>query len=160
MSKSPDLPDVVCLPPHAYVPGQTPRHPEDWFDTIKASASDGVPLDQLHQTEAWRAGRAYFDAGYFWECHEVLEAIWLQTPDPSPERAMTQAVIQLANARLKLRMDMPRAARRLCDMVLAHLAQCPSDRSILGLGVQDVAKWTEQTQQDAKCCGIMLKLNK
>lgn len=146
MSNLPDNPDGFALPPHAYVPGQNARHPEGWFDEIKASVLPQTQSADLHYTAAWKAGLVYFESGYFWECHEVLEPIWMQTPDGSAERDMVQAVIQLANARLKLRMSLPRAARRLCDMVTTHLAQCPQDRPILGLHATDVAAWVRETQ--------------
>jgi hypothetical protein len=152
--KSPDLVTAFPLPTHAYVPGQNSRHPEDWFDPIKASVTADVPVAALDQTAAWQAGRVYFDAGYYWECHEVLEAVWLRCPDPSPERAMTQAVIQLANARLKLRMDKPRASLRLCDMVDGHLAQCSGSEKILGIAVQEIAQRAQHTRVDAKRCII------
>jgi len=137
------------LPPHAYVPGQNARHPEGWFDDIKASVTTDLPVDLLHLTEAWQAGLAYLDAGYFWECHEVLEAVWMQTPLNTPEREMTQAVIQLANARLKLRMDKPRAVRRLCDMVMVHLDRCPDGVAVLGLTQVQVLGWAQQTRASA-----------
>jgi hypothetical protein len=120
------------MPPHAYVPGQNARHPEDWFDAIKATLPSSVRVEDLHDTLAWQAGIAYFNAGFFWECHEVLEAVWMHTPNPSPEREMVQAIIQLANARLKLLMDRPRATQRLCGMVRQHLARCPVGQTILG----------------------------
>ncbi|MBQ0803960.1 DUF309 domain-containing protein [Sulfitobacter sp. HGT1] len=137
----------AVVPSHAYVPGQTARHPDDWFDVIKASVSSGVSVDTLDQTEAWKAGLYYFHAGYFWECHEVLEAVWMRTGDPSPERAMTQAVIQLANARLKLRMDRPNATQRLCGIVDDLLAQCAGAKTILGIEVRDVASWMAETRK-------------
>ena len=142
------LPGGVPRPLQAYVPGSSPRHPEGWFDGLKASVTDTVPLEQLHKTAAWKAGRAYFDAGYFWECHEVLEAVWLRTPERSPERDMTQALIQLANARLKLRMKKPKAAWRLCDMVGAHLSRCPAGIPVLGLMADDMRLWVDRTRAD------------
>lgn len=145
MSKSPDLNARFPLPTHAYVPGQNARHPEDWFDAIKASVTADVPVDELDRTEAWQAGLEYLAEGYFWECHEVLEAVWMRAPEGSPQRALTQGIIQLANARLKLRMRRPRAALRLCDMVNAHLARCPTDQQILGLTVDEVSRWTQTT---------------
>ncbi len=146
MSRSHNLNARFPVPSHAYVPGQTARHPENWFDAIKASVTQDVPVAELDQTEAWQAGLEYLAEGYFWECHEVLEAVWLQAPEGSPERAMTQGIIQLANARLKVRMRRPRAALRLCDMVKGHLARCPADRQTLGLTVQDVLQWTQDTR--------------
>jgi hypothetical protein len=124
------LPDDIPIPPHAYVPGQTARHPEDWFDAIKADVGTGLPIEQ---TQAWRAGLLYLEQGYFWECHEVLEAVWMVLANPSAERNMTQAIIQLANGRLKLAMGKPRATLRLCGMVQDLLAGCHG--AILGIEV-------------------------
>ena len=70
----------------------------------------------------------------------------MQTPDGSPEREMTQALIQLANARLKLRMGKPRATRRLCDMVQEHLGRCGEHEQILGVKVQEIAFEMEKTR--------------
>ncbi|MDW4497279.1 DUF309 domain-containing protein [Sulfitobacter sp. D35] len=138
-----------ALPPHAHVPGVNTRHPDDRFDALKASVQ-GVPLEELHVTAAFEAGLAWLDAGYYWESHEVLEAVWLRTPDPSPEREMVQALIQLANARLKQRMGRPNAVRRLCGMVADHLAACPTDRVILGLRAKEVEDWLAETQNSKK----------
>ncbi|MCV3271755.1 DUF309 domain-containing protein [Roseobacter sinensis] len=135
-------------PPHAYVPGRTARHPEGWFDHIKASAQDTATPDALRHTAAFRTGLAYLGAGYFWECHEVLEAIWLRTPDPSPERELVQALIQLANARLKLAMRRPKAAGRLCDMSAAHLSRCAGQATVLGVGIVDLQAEVDQTRYD------------
>lgn len=135
-----DLPGGIPRPPHVYVPGQTERHPEDWFDAIKGTVQAGMSASELEASAAFRAGLAYFDAGYFWECHEVLEAVWMETPDGSAEREMVQAIIQLANARLKLLMNRPKAARRLCDMVCAHLERVGQDAPILGIESTELAK--------------------
>lgn len=62
----------------------------------------------------------------------------MATRDPSVERELVQALIQLANAKLKLLMDRPRAARRLCDMVDAHLARCNDCKVVLGLGLDSI----------------------
>lgn len=141
------LPGGYPKPTFAYVPGMTARHPEGWFDGLKESVTDDIPVNELHRTMAWQAGRAYFDAGYFWECHEVLEAVWMSTPEGSQERDMTQALIQLANARLKLLMKKPRAAVRLCDMVEAHLGRCPGNRPVLGLTVAEMRLLVNRTRK-------------
>lgn len=139
------MPDDIPTPPHAYVPGQTARHPEDWFDAIKADVGAHVAMEQ---TQAWRAGLHYFETGYFWECHEVLEAVWMALPNPSPERDLTQALIQLANARLKLKMGKPRATRRLCAMVQNLLNGC--DGTILGIEVDQLRFRCDRTLQAAE----------
>ena len=99
-------------PSHAYVPGRTARHPEGMFDALKAGLADVAPAD-LCGTQAWICGVTFLREGYYWEAHEVLEAVWLACPPNAPERLMVQAVIQYANALLKRRMDQPRAMARL-----------------------------------------------
>lgn len=148
--KTPSLPARdIELPPYVYIPGKTPRHEEGAFDAIKQSVTAETAPDALHETQAWAVGMAYLDAGYFWECHEVLEAVWMKTPEQSVERDMVQAIIQLANARLKLLMDRPKAAARLCGMVYSHLDRCPSDRPILGVKVQELSAEVRKTQRQA-----------
>ena len=142
--------DDIPLPPHVYVPGRSPRHPDAWFDDIKSSVTADIKPADLNQTRAFKAGLKYLDHGYYWECHEVLEAVWMQTKDPSPERDMVLAIIQLANARLKILMGLPRAANRLCDMVETHLSRCSQTDPTLGLYVADMLEQVEQTRTDAR----------
>ncbi|MCR8825018.1 DUF309 domain-containing protein [Pseudosulfitobacter koreensis] len=139
----PELPGGTPAPTHVYVPGQTARHPEGWFDPLKDVGAD--PLD----SPAMRAGLDYLHAGYFWECHEVLEAVWLALPDPSAERHMVQAVIQLANARLKLAMGRPKATLRLCRIVQDHLVAGRASRPIPGLTPSQLREWAENTADQA-----------
>jgi hypothetical protein len=144
--RKPDIP----MPSHVYIPGFSARHPAHLFDSIKACVRGNIPPDQLHRTKAFIAGRYYYDTGFFWESHEVLEAVWVQTRDPSPERDMVLALIQLANARLKVLMLQPRAAWRLCDMVETHLSRCPTDRAVLGLQVSEVLAMVSEARMIAK----------
>lgn len=107
-------------PPHAHVPGRTPRHPEGLFDAVRDTA-EGVPVARLAETEAWHTGLRWLREGYWWEAHEVLEPVWLAAPPNAPERHMVRAAIQCANARLKRAMGRDRAAERLEAMVAALL---------------------------------------
>ena len=136
----------IALPTHAYVPGKTPRHAESAFDAITVSVLPGMTPGELITTQAWQAGLLYLRCGYYWECHEVLEPVWMQLPEATPERDIVQALIQLANARLKLKMGRPRAARRLCDMVDAHLARCEGRESVMGLPPSEMAGWVQHVR--------------
>lgn len=109
---------VVWRPPHPYVPGQTARHPEDLFDRFK-DVRVNDPLPSLAASMAWAAGQAFLRDGYFWEAHEVLEALWLACPPNGAERVSVQAAIQLANAGLKARMGRSGAALRLLEIARA-----------------------------------------
>jgi len=131
------------LPSRAYVPGRTQRHPEGAFDTLRATACPGMTEDQLAASPALAAGLRYLHAGFHWEAHEVLEPVWLACPPNSAARRMVQALIQIANARLKDRMDRPAAAARLRGLAAAQLAEARQTRAgpILGLDPAQVADW-------------------
>lgn len=101
------------IPTHAYIPGRTPRHPDGAFDAIRDSVRAGMEADALVGTAAFTTGLRWLETGYFWEAHEVLEPVWMACPDDGAERPLVQALIQIANARLKQAMDQPRAAARL-----------------------------------------------
>lgn len=44
------------------------------------------------------AGLELFNRGEFFECHEVIEELWLETPDVDPLRDLYKGVIQAAAA--------------------------------------------------------------
>ena len=121
-------------PAHAYIPGQSPRHPEEMFEAVKSTVRLGMTEADLAVSDAWSTGLDYYHAGFFWECHEVLEAVWMATRQNSRARRVVQAVIQLANARLKLAMGRGNAARRLAEIAATHLAEARlAEDPVLGL---------------------------
>ena len=104
---------ALPLPERRYVPGRTPRHPEDAFAEARALALPVTATATAGENGAWTYGLRLFNAGFWWEAHEVWEPVWMAAPPNGAERAMVQAAIQLANAALKREMGRPRAAGRL-----------------------------------------------
>lgn len=127
--------NAAGFPTYAHVPGNNPRHPENLFDEICASVTSDMTVSDLGETEAMRSGLDLYGHGFFWEAHEVLEAVWMQCPQNSVERYFVQAIIQISNARLKLTMKRPKAAERLFDRAsnLFHEAGLQSKRPILNI---------------------------
>ena len=125
------------VPKHAYVPGQTARHAEGRFAPVCATAQLGMSPAQLAQSEAFCTGLFYLQRGYFWEAHELFEPVWMALEEGSEERCLLQALIQLANAQLKLRMHRPKAASRLCIMVRGLLEKLTGVR-VMG---QDISQF-------------------
>lgn len=130
------------MPEYAHVPGQTPRHPAGRFDAICATAGTAGDADGLSQSDAWRAGLVWLDAGYFWEAHEALEAVWAALPRNSAERRLAQALIQIANAGLKARMGRPRAVARLLVLAGRLIDECGAGgrREIMGQSLDKLRK--------------------
>lgn len=114
--------DPSWRPPHAYIPGKTPRHPEMLFDPLKAA----VELQNPEACPVWRLALSFIEDGYFWEAHELLEAIWMGLPDGSADKLAVQALIQFANGKLKLEMERPQAAAKLASLSERLLADALS----------------------------------
>lgn len=122
------------LPGHKHIPGANVRHAEDAFDWIRDQAAADA------DNPAWRYGLRLLAEGFYWEAHEVLEPVWMAATPNSAEKAMAQAVIQLANAALKLDMGKPKAAVRLAGMVEALASDAArGGESVLGVEVAVVS---------------------
>nr|WP_286193844.1 DUF309 domain-containing protein [Tropicibacter sp. R16_0] len=124
------------MPAVPYVPGATPRPEEGAYDALRVTARPGMSVCDLADSDAWTAGWAFLEAECFWEAHEVWEAVWLVLPPNSAERRFVQAVIQLANALLKEKMDRPQAVRRLCVDCRAGLNGASTE--VMGIRVASV----------------------
>lgn len=129
-------------PTHAYIPGKTARHPECTFDAVRETAHAGLTPTQLAQSRAFRLGLRYIEAGYFWEAHEVLEPVWMALPNPGRERQFVQALIQIANGFLKLKMGRPKAAARLENISKGLLAEMDQTATmgVQGRAIGDLLK--------------------
>lgn len=112
----------VHWPAHSYVPGVNKRHPEDAFDSLKAGISAAMSIDELAECSAFQHGLLYLNGGYYWEAHEMFEPVWMSLPEDSDEKRFVQALIQVANACLKHRMQRPKASLRLCTIAEGLLA--------------------------------------
>lgn len=127
---------TFLLPPHAHVPGQNARHPKGAFDHVKASALKVTEDATAVQNPAWLYGLELLAEEYFWECHEVLETVWLRAGPNSRARAAVQGVIQLANGGLKLRMQKPKAASRLAKIAEEHFQRAMNANKQLAMGLE------------------------
>ncbi len=112
------------LPQYRHVPGRTPhptRHPDGHSFEVAE-----FPLPSLNQfpwqdCEQYHYGVDLFNEGYWWECHEVLEALWHAAGIGTPAGHVLQAIIQCAAAHLKTRTGQLNGARRLLDHARKHV---------------------------------------
>ena len=123
MSISPSTVVNLPLPRWAYVPGERadaePDHDTLWQAKALVPSQFRGFVPARHP--ALRYGIALNDAGYFWESHQELEAVWAAVPQGGRERILLRACIQIASANLKLRMQKPHAAARLLGEALVEL---------------------------------------
>ena len=125
------------LPRWAYVPGETIEADHDTLWRVKALVPSRFGGFVPARHPALRYGIAVNDAGYFWESHEVLEAVWAAAPQGGRERILLRACIQVANANLKLRMQKPHAAARIFGEALAELDTLARRTTVAGDGFAD-----------------------
>jgi uncharacterized protein len=112
------------LPRGAHVPGSGTTPDRAPLDTAKALVRPPVREAEWEGNEPYRYGVALCLNGFFWEAHEVWEAVWLACPPNSRERRFLRALIQIANAALKLRMGRANAARRLLAEAAEIIGEC------------------------------------
>lgn len=94
---------------------------------------NGSHIPEVHTTEkqfdmdTWRHSRRYcyaidlFNAGYWWEAHEVLEDLWVRTGRSTEIARFIQGIIQIAAALLKDSQSVRRGASRLKKRGLSKL---------------------------------------
>ncbi len=105
--------NTLPLPLHAYIPG-TGSEPDR---AVLERAKEMVPPKFNGFVPASHPALIYGlhlnDAGFFWESHEVLEAVWKAAPPGGRDRLCLRGCIQVANANLKLKTGKVHAALRL-----------------------------------------------
>jgi hypothetical protein len=115
-------PTPVAPPRWVYRPGRgvPDRETLEAAKALVPRRFDGaVPADH----PALLYGLGLNDGGFFWECHEILEAVWKAAPQRGRDRILLRACIQIANANLKHAMQQPRAAARLFAEARVELAE-------------------------------------
>jgi hypothetical protein len=91
------------FPPYAHRPGRTP-HPRR--DPQGHSHGLPEPAPAPFPPHAWRSSAEYlfgvdlFNHGYWWECHEMFEAIWHAVGHETLQGRFLQGLIQIAAALL------------------------------------------------------------
>ena len=107
--------DPTWRPPYAYLPGQTERHPEALFDEIK-SACDGLDYSEFRNTATFDCACGFLQDGFYWESHEVFEALWLACLNGSTEKTLIHELLQIGNMHLKRRTGRKNAVMQLKGM--------------------------------------------
>ncbi len=101
------------LPARPHVPGSGTQPDMATLERVRPPQLPRVDPGNWRQIVAYRYGWSLFDAGFYWEAHELWEPVWLACAPNSRERLLLGALIQLANARLKRKMKQHNASTRL-----------------------------------------------
>ncbi len=100
--KRPRFAPRFSLPRFAYVPGSAQPHPSGLESHVPVfPLSPQGPLDQ--EISPFLYGVDCFNAGFFWEAHEVWEQLWKLKEKHSPQSRLFQGLIALAACGVKIR---------------------------------------------------------
>jgi hypothetical protein len=118
------------------VPGQSPRPAEG------VTGSEPDP----RQTFLW--GVDLFNAGCYWEAHEIWESLWHAAGRTGPAADFLKGLIKLAAAGVKLREGRPaglrRHAERARELFAAAVGESPAASYDWGLSAAQLAEWATQ----------------
>jgi Domain of unknown function (DUF309) len=129
---------VFAMPRWAYDPGTNAAPDREPLETAKKLIPGRFEQFVPAADAAFLYGLALHDGGFFWEAHEIWEAVWKAAPMNGRDRIALRALIQIANAGLKQRIARPRAAARLIEEASALLSELiarggsPAPESIAG----------------------------
>jgi hypothetical protein len=129
------------MPTRAYIPGQTPHADKPESHESEAEVWDGRE-ESLGGAEDYLWGVDLFNAGFYWEAHEVWEELWKRAPSSSRSRAFLQGLIQCAAASLKAASGQWPACQTLTDKALARFSALhePDRARYQGVDLPDFAR--------------------
>jgi uncharacterized protein len=117
------------LPPYSYVPGGPWSHPMHAPGGHWAVDPPGKPAaiveERWAESKAYLRGAELFNAGYYWEAHEIWEGLWHAQGRRGAVAQLLRALIKLAAAGVKVREGQPHGivthagrAERLIDELI------------------------------------------
>jgi predicted metal-dependent hydrolase len=123
------------------VPGLVPHAQKPASDEHEGNRWDGEE-DTLVRSAEYLWGADLYNHGFYWEAHEVWEALWKCAAPESPVRHLLQGLIQCAAASLKALTEQWSACQTLADKALARLARvtASSGPCYQGLDVEAFAR--------------------
>ena len=100
-------PMTTHFPPYSYVPGAGWPHPKSHplghsYHNIE-SRPLAIDPARWRESQEYRSGIELFNAGYYWEAHEVWEGLWHAAGRSGDLADFFKALIKLAAAGVKLR---------------------------------------------------------
>lgn len=122
------------LPQWRYLPGRVAAADSARLEPVLATVDQGGDPQTVQKLTAFLFGVDLYNAGFFWEAHEVWEPVWMSLPPNSRERIACQALIQAANGCLKLGIGRSAAFAKLAAEV-ARLVRDAASQGGLVAGI-------------------------
>lgn len=135
---------TISLPGRKYIPGQG-VHPDK--DPRGSHIPEYASTTTKFNAGNWQYSQQYlyaidlFNNGFWWEAHEVLENLWIESGRKSAAAKFIQGIIQISAALLKHSQSLHRGAVRLMARGLSKIRL--QSGSYLGIDVEKFANEVE-----------------
>ena len=145
--------NAVPLPAYSFVPGGPWPHPNRSPAGTRIAPPPAATSRSGARTQWWSArflrGVELFNAGYYWEAHEVWEELWHVEGRRGPTADVLKALIKLAAAGVKVREGREHGVRTHCRRAarVVRLGGRAGGRRQLGL---DLDLWAERCRELAE----------
>ena len=141
----------IQYPRYSFVPGHWPhptRAPDGHSYGKEPRVVEPLDLERWGQCQPYLEGIELFNAGYYWEAHEVWEDVWKVVGRQGVVGELLQGLIKLSAVGVKVRQGKGNAARSLLKQAASHLravdGQCPGNHTA-GLNLGELAQWCDLT---------------
>jgi hypothetical protein len=142
------------LPPRAFVPGRTERPVGGAPDSLPAWDPADWPT-----LEPWLHAVDLFNHGFYWECHEALEALWHAAGRSGPTAELVQGLIQVAAGLLNLQRGHAAAAGRQVERGLELVEAAAAAGVEMGFDPAELARATRAALADPAANPPILRLS-
>lgn len=138
------------FPAYRFIPGRNPhprRDPRGHSFGRPEPAPAAVTVENWEGSAWYRYGVDLFNHGFWWEAHEVFEALWHAGGHETEEGQFFQALVHLAGANLKLEVGNAPSAVTLANNGLRRLARLP--HHYMGLDLRELSESLRNVVTDA-----------
>jgi uncharacterized protein len=147
------MPISTPLPPYSYVPGGPWPHPissPQGHSFGHVSSKVARPGENRGASSpAFLRGVALFNAGYYWEAHEVWEGLWHAYGRKGVQADVIKALIKLAAAGVKVREVQEHGVRTHAGRAAELFASARSAGASHQLGL-NLEEWAERSRKIAE----------
>lgn len=137
--RDPDWPRYapqVPFPGYRFIPGAEPhprRDPKGHSYGQPDPKPPRLPPERWRENEAYLFGVDLYNFAYWWESHELWEALWHLTGHAGTEAQFLQGLIQVAAANIQRHLSKPDGPKRLAGEAVDRLRDVPE--TYMGLHV-------------------------
>ena len=136
----------IPLPPYTFIPGHWPHPcctPGGHSYGLEPVPAAPLALETWTECGAYLHGIVLFNAGYYWEAHELWEEVWKALGRRGIMAELLKGLIKLGAVGIKIRQGRPKAAQSLLRRSREHFESVALNHSdeVAGLNLTQLIAW-------------------